>query len=67
MTVERRDEPTPNGGAYSLVAYVRSVDDLRVVDKDQAGAVVITEYAADDSWIGEVVASISAPEPSTAP
>ena len=41
MRVERREGPTPFGGAYSIGVYL---DD---------GTIAITEYAEDGTWLAE--------------
>ncbi|MDI6893804.1 MAG: hypothetical protein QME70_04190 [Bacillota bacterium] len=42
VKVERKDGPTPAGGAYAVAVYMD--DEENVVDKSVATRVVITEY-----------------------
>jgi hypothetical protein len=42
--IERRDGPTPNGGAYAIAAFTRNGQPC---SQDAATEVEITEYAAD--------------------
>jgi hypothetical protein len=57
MTSERRDGPTPAGGAYSEAVYMNDAGER--VAKDAATEVWITEYAVDGTWLGETIAAIS--------
>lgn len=56
-TVQRIDEPTPNGGDYSEIIYMN--DNWDVVDEDVATQCVIRECAADGSLIRETFGILS--------
>lgn len=56
-TVQRIDEPTPNGGDYSEIIYMN--DNWDVVDEDVATQCVICECAADGSLICETFGILS--------
>lgn len=58
MTSERRDGPTPNGGAYSVAVWMNDRGEL--VAKDAATQVYITEYAADGTWLAETIGRLDA-------
>ena len=46
---ERCDEPTPNGGIYSILTYLNERHDI--VEKDQATKAIIVEYNEKDEGI----------------
>ena len=47
--MDRIDEPTPNGGAYSIAYYFN--DQGEMVDKTLATKIIIKEFSADDKLI----------------
>jgi hypothetical protein len=51
--IERVEGPTPRGGAYSVWAYRDGSS--RDVPKEQATVVLVSEYDAEDNWLGESV------------
>lgn len=53
---ERRDGPTPSGGAYSIASYFDA--DGNAVQKADAVNVSIVEYAADGAQIAETSGTI---------
>ena len=58
MSTRRIDGPTPNGGAYAVATYLRSIEEPVEVDEAGAGAMVIAEFDADgvmfmETW-GEI-------------
>lgn len=55
-TSERIDEPTPNGGAYSI-AYFRDGNG-NPTDKENAASVEINEYTADGHCIFTTYATL---------
>ena len=57
VTVQRIDEPTPNGGDYSEIIHMNGNWD--VVDEDVATQCVIRECAADGSLICETFGILS--------
>lgn len=57
-TSERRDGPTPNGGAYSI-AYYRDASG-KPATKDKAVEIEIVEYAADGREVVRTYAVINA-------
>lgn len=61
MAAERRDNPTPHGGAYSIATWM---DLERWVETEKADAtgVIFTEYSADGEVVFESVAKLE-PEP----
>ena len=59
MTSERRDGPTPAGGAYSEAVYMDDHGEL--CEKEVATQVWITEYDADGKWLGETVGNLTIP------
>ena len=54
MTSERRDGPTPAGGAYSVAVWMDERGE--VAAKDAATHCVVTEYTAEGKWLAETVA-----------
>lgn len=58
MTVERtqRPEGTPRGGVYTVTAYI-NFETGASCDKSEATGAIISEYDANDQWLGETVAS----------
>jgi hypothetical protein len=58
MTVERTDGlETPRGGAYTLTVYTDA--DGAEVDRSVAVLALVSEYSADDRWLGETVLRLS--------
>ena len=53
--IERDDYPdgTPRGGTYTLTIYLD--DDGAETDKERATQALVSEYDADDRWLGETV------------
>jgi hypothetical protein len=60
MTVERAECPegTPLGGVYTIACWIDFATGAEV-EKDMATGVMISEYDADDNWLGETVASLT--------
>jgi hypothetical protein len=58
MTSERQDGPTPAGGAYSEAVYMNDAGEL--VAKEVATRLIITEYAADGTWLAETIGRLHA-------
>jgi hypothetical protein len=54
VTIERDDTGgTPLGGAYTLTVYTDA--DGKETDKSVATQALVSEYSADDKWLGETV------------
>ena len=58
---ERKDFPTPAGGAYVVADYLDA--DMQPIDKRRATRVRVVEYAADGSVVHTTVATMSPSEP----
>ncbi len=54
MTIEREDGlQTPRGGTYTITVYTD--ENGAEVDKGRAVQALVSEYSADDEWLGETV------------
>lgn len=63
MTTFRIDGPTPQGGEYVMVTYVKT-ETLAEVDKADADGVMVTEYSHDGKWLGETIGAFTPPQDS---
>ena len=53
MSTRRIDGPTPNGGAYAVATYLRSLEEPVEVEEAGAGAMAIAEFDSDGVMIME--------------
>jgi hypothetical protein len=60
ITSEKKDGPTPNGGAYSIGYYMN--DEGMNVPKDEATQIIIKEYSADGIIIQTTHGGFSMPK-----
>ena len=56
-STERRDGPTPAGGSYSVIVYLR--EGRRVVPRSEATGAVIREFDADGVRLAETWGSVT--------
>lgn len=54
MATERREGPTPHGGAYALATFL-NLKTFTEVEREDADGLVISEYAEDGTLIWETV------------
>ncbi len=61
MTIEREEHPegTPLGGTYSVTVYQDA--DGNEADRKSAVRALVSEYDAEDRWLGETVVVYGAP------